>query len=141
MSDTLLLDTNIASDLLKRRPQAELYESVIRGKRLALSFASVAELYRWAVKRQWSRSKIDGLEAAIQRYVVAAYDSQLAWEWAKVVTACEVHPATPIAPMDAWIAATALRHQLALFTSNLRHFAAVEQRCGLKLIRLAEQPN
>lgn len=46
MSDTLLLDTDVASFLFKNSPHAKPFRQLIKGKRLALSFVSVAELFK-----------------------------------------------------------------------------------------------
>jgi predicted nucleic acid-binding protein len=37
--------------------------------------------------------------------------------------------------LDTHVAATALRHDMALVTNNLKHFEAAESLCGLKLRR------
>jgi predicted nucleic acid-binding protein len=37
--------------------------------------------------------------------------------------------------LDAWVAATALRHNLPLVSNNIKHYEAAEELCGLKLIR------
>lgn len=51
MSEALLLDTNIVSFLLKKDTRADNLKPLLRGKILYLSFVSVAELYRWALRR------------------------------------------------------------------------------------------
>jgi tRNA(fMet)-specific endonuclease VapC len=71
---------------------------------------------------------------ALHRYVIIPYDRDLAWAWARVVATCE-DAGKPIAPSDAWVAAAALRHDVALATNNLKHFEAAESLCGLKLLR------
>ena len=134
MNDTLLVDTDVASDLFKRRARADQYKRIIHGKRLALSFMSVAELYKWSVKRKWSQDKMRVLEDAIKLYLVIPYDHELARMWGRITAECEAFGRT-IPPSDAWVAATAIRHDLPLLTNNARHFEAAEEHCGLKLLR------
>jgi tRNA(fMet)-specific endonuclease VapC len=134
MSETALLDTDVASFLFKKSPRAKPFQPLLKGKRLALAFVSVAELFKWTLKRRWGAQKIAKLETALRRYIIVPYDRELAWAWARVVATCE-DAGKPIAPSDAWIAAAALRHDVALATNNLKHFETAESLCGLKLLR------
>ncbi len=134
MNDTVLLDSDVASFLFKKSPFAEPFRPLLRGKRLALAFTSVAELYRWTLKRKWGPRKTAELERALRTYLVLPYDRNMAWSWARVVATCE-NAGRPIAPSDAWVAAAALRYDISLATNNLKHFEAAELLCGLKLVR------
>ncbi len=134
MNETLLLDTDVASFLFKNSPRAKPFRPLLNGKRLALAFVSVAELFKWTVKRRWSPEKVGQLERTLRRYIIVPYDRDLAWAWARLVAACE-DAGRPIATSDAWVAAVALRHDMALLTNNLRHFEAAEAFCGLRLLR------
>ena len=49
----LLIDTDIASFILKGSNYADTYLPLLSGQELALSFMSVAELFQWAILRQW----------------------------------------------------------------------------------------
>jgi tRNA(fMet)-specific endonuclease VapC len=51
--ETALLDTDVASFLFKKSPRAKPFRPLIRGKRLALAVVSVAELFKWTLKRRW----------------------------------------------------------------------------------------
>lgn len=134
MSESLLLDTDVASYLFKNRPRAKPLQPLLQGKRPALAFISVAELFKWTLKRRWSPQKVQQLEAAPRRYVVIPYDRDLASAWARVVAACE-DAGRLIAPSDGWVAAAALRHNIPLLTNNVKHYEAAESVCGLKLLR------
>lgn len=134
MSDCLLLDTNIVSFFLKKDTRAGQFETIVKGRILALSFMSVAELYRWTIERSWGEERVEQLETALTRYAILAYDRELGWEWAKVMAQCSQQGIT-ISPSDAWIAATACRYDLPLLTHNLKHFQAAERFCGLQLLR------
>lgn len=135
MSEFLLLDTDVASYFFKKSPRATAFRPLLEDKQVALAFISVAELYKWTLKRHWTAQKVEQLNAALSRYVIIPYDRDLAWAWARVVAACE-DIARPIAPSDAWVAATALRHRVPLLTNNIRHYTAAESLCGLQLLRL-----
>ena len=134
MNDFVLLDTDVASYLFKYSPRATPFYPLIEGKRTVLAFVTVAELFKWTLKRHWSARKIEQLETALRSYVVIPYDRDLAWAWARVVTACEA-AGRSIAPSDAWVGAAALYHDLPLLTNNLKHYEAAETLCGLKLLR------
>jgi tRNA(fMet)-specific endonuclease VapC len=134
MKDALLLDTDVVSYLFKNSPRTKPFRPLLKGKRTALAFITVAELFKWTVKRGWGANKVEQLEAALHRYVVIPYDRDLAWAWARVVAACE-DAGRPIAPSDAWIAAAALRYDVPLLTNNVKHYEAAESFCGLQLLR------
>lgn len=136
MADSVLLDTDVASYLFKNSPRAKPFRAHIAGKRVALAFVSVAELFKWTLKRHWGPKKVEELETALRRYVIIPYDLELAWAWARVVSSCE-DAGRPIATSDAWIASAALRHDLPLLTNNQKHFEAAETHCGLKLLRVS----
>jgi tRNA(fMet)-specific endonuclease VapC len=134
MSDWLMLDTDVASYLFKNSPRAASFRPLLEGKHPALAFVSVAELFKWTVKRGWGANKIEQLEAALRHYVVVPYDRDLAWTWARLTATCE-KAGRPIASSDAWVAAAALRYEIPLVTNNLKHYEAAESLCGLRLVR------
>jgi len=135
MTDSVLLDTDVASYIFKNSPRAKPFRAHLTGKRVALAFVSIAELFKWTLKRRWGPKKVAELENALRRYVIIPYDRELAWAWARVVSSCE-DAGRPIAPSDAWIASAALRHDLPLLTNNQKHFEAFEAYAGLKLLRV-----
>lgn len=121
MTDSLVIDTDVASYLFKDSPRAKSFRPMLQGKQPALAFVSVAELFKWTLKRRWGSAKVEQLEAAMRRYVVIPYDRDLAWAWARLVASCE-DAGRPIAAADAWVAAAALRHDVPLLTNNSKHF-------------------
>ena len=136
MSNAMLLDTDVASYLFKNSPRAKDFRPFLEGRQPTLAFVSVAELYKWTLKRRWGQKKVDRLENSLRRYVIVPYDRDLAWAWARVVATCE-DAGRPMAPSDAWIAAAALRHDMPLLTNNLKHYEAAESLCGLRLLRVS----
>jgi tRNA(fMet)-specific endonuclease VapC len=101
-------------------PTAQLYRKHVDGKRLALCFMTVAELYLWAKRRSWGQKKIDDLRAKLKNYGVLSFDDETAWNYAAV----RPIPEHPVDHGDAWIAATALRHGWALVTHNKKALRA-----------------
>lgn len=78
MIDSVLVDTDVASFMFKGSPLAAPFRPLIIGVRPAIAFVSVAELFKWSIKRHWGQTKIELLEAALRRYVVIPYDRELA---------------------------------------------------------------
>src|SRR5947209_5283530 len=125
--ETLLVDTDVVSYIHKNDTRAELYRKHLDGKRLAISFMTVAELYRWAKERKWGKKKINELRQKLRCYVVLPYDDETAWKYAEV-RSIRGHP---VDPGDGWIAASALRHNIPLVTHNKAHFEHIP---GLQVI-------
>ena len=80
-----------------------------------------AELFQWAILRQWGDRRLAQLEQYLLNYLVIPTDQSLCREWANV-RAERQNAGRPISPQDAWIAATALRHDLPLVTHNVKDF-------------------
>jgi tRNA(fMet)-specific endonuclease VapC len=117
----VVVDTSVVSYLLKDHSLAPLYREHLKNRFLAVSFMTVAELYRWPFERGWGQAKISTLKSHLRDYVVLPYDdgrimSKKGW---------------PISAADAWVAATAIWHGVPLVTHNLRNFRHVD---GLNLI-------
>ncbi len=131
--NTVLLDTNIVSCLFKGDSRADDYAGFIQGNRLAVSFATVAELFEWAALRQWGQSRITRLEQTLATYLVIPVDIELCRTWGRL-RAQRQAAGRIIAPQDAWIAATALRHSLPLVTHNpadFQHIPGIDVRSQL----------
>ncbi len=130
MNDVLVLDTDVASFIFKGDTRAETYRPYLRGKTLALSFMTVAELYQWALVRRWGERQLARLDAQLASYVIVPYDKELCWQWAVICTERQ-RLGRPISIQDAWIAATAVRHGCPLVTHNSDDFAHIS---GLSVI-------
>lgn len=70
------------------------------------------------------------MEADLQRYLVIEYDSALARTCGELLAERDL-AGRRMEEFDAWIAATALRHDLPLATNNRRHFEGIP---GLTLV-------
>jgi tRNA(fMet)-specific endonuclease VapC len=123
----VLLDTNVASFLHPKRrsspqrkaysPQRKAYSPDLAGHTLALSFQSVGELFYWAEQNNWGPAQRAALDRLLSRFVIIPYDIELARAWARVMTHAKAI-GRRLDAGDAWIAATALRHQLRLITHD-----------------------
>lgn len=119
--NTVLLDTNIVSFILKQDTRQKLYEPHVRGRILALSFMTVAELYQWATFYQWGSRRVTELEQILARHVILPFDIELCRTWAKI-RAERRNVGLPISSEDAWVAATAVWYNLPLITHNPKDF-------------------
>jgi tRNA(fMet)-specific endonuclease VapC len=117
----LLIDTDIASFIFKGSDYADPYLPLLNGQELALSFMTVAELFQWAIFRQWGDRRLAQLEQYLSNYLIIPVDLPLCRQWARVRSDRQ-SAGRPISPQDAWIAATALRHDLPLVTHNSKDF-------------------
>jgi predicted nucleic acid-binding protein len=129
----VLVDTNVVSYVMKRDSRGLLYRSHLERNKLFVAFITVAELYKWAVRHNWSAQRIEKLRRDLRRYSIVAFDDALAWQWAHVASM----PGRPMEPADAWVAATALRYNLPLVTHNRRHFEHIP---NLQIISAAPTP-
>jgi predicted nucleic acid-binding protein len=126
----VLLDTNVMSYLFKGDTRARSYAPLLQSQRLAISFMTVAELFEWAATRKWGQTRLTRLEQTLGAYVIVPVDVELCRHWG-TLRAQQQAAGRTIAPQDAWIAATALRHQLPLITHNpgdFQHIAGLEVR-------------
>jgi tRNA(fMet)-specific endonuclease VapC len=141
----VLLDTNVVSFVFKGDTRASDYAPLLQGHQLALSFMTIAELYEWTAQRNWGEKRIIQLEQALTTYLVIPSDAVLCRSRLKIRKhlICKIHHrifnlerwgilraaqqaiGKTIAPQDAWIAATALRHGLPLVTHNPSDFQGV----------------
>lgn len=134
--DSVLVDTDVFSFLFRQDTRAGAYARDVEGKRLCLSFMSVAELLRWAVTRRWGEARRQSLHAVLRRYVILPYDFEMARTWA-TIAAERARTGKPISCGDCWIAASAVRHGLPLVTHNQGDFSHIT---GLTVISHSQAP-
>jgi tRNA(fMet)-specific endonuclease VapC len=117
----VVVDTDVCSYLFKGDTRASLYSNHLNGRQINVSFATVAELYRWSLTHSWGKRRVESLEGLLASCSILPYDNGMAWEWARVMSI----KGCPMSPGDAWIAAAALRHGFPLVTHNRKHFESV----------------
>jgi len=122
--DAVIIDTDVFSFFFKRDSRRGLYVDDVVGRRLCLSFMSVAELRKRAIVRKWGRQRRDRLDTTLRRYVILPYDDAMARCWAEA-SAHRQQQGKPISCGDCWIAAAALRHGLPLVSHNGDHYVDV----------------
>jgi tRNA(fMet)-specific endonuclease VapC len=126
----VLLDTNIAIYLAKGHTLAERYRPQLEGHVLALSFATVAELFYTSRRSRAPEQTITFWSSMLPYYILLFPDLRTCEIWAQVAATCHDR-GRPRQDNDLWIAATALRHRLPLVTHNRRDFSDIP---GLTLI-------
>ena len=126
----LVVDTDVLSFLYKRDTRAKLYEPHLNDPPFIVSFMSLAELRRWALERNWGEDRRQRLENYLTRYLVLHSDDLMCNHWAQAMQSARLH-GRPIAPSDAWIAATALLLEIPLVTHNGAHYSGI---AGLRVI-------
>ena len=115
---------------LKGDTRAAQYDRHTKGKKLALSFVTVAELLTWAKHKGWGATKTTDLERRIALTGVIPYDITLCQTYAEL-NARLLKTGRPMPDNDLWIAATAIRHSIPLISHNRKHYDEIP---GLVLI-------
>lgn len=123
-----VLDTNVVSFTVKRKPLARLYRRHLIGYRPVISFMTLAELLEGADRARWGSEKRQELGRTLNTYLLVHSSRALFEMWASV--RAERHR-QPIATDDAWIAATALAYGCPLVTHNPGDFRGIS---GLTII-------
>ena len=126
----ILIDTDVFSYMFRGDSRADFFRPYILNSTLSVSFMSVAELYYGAYADGWGVARTVRLEDSLKSYVILQYDYLTCQLWGQVKAQRQAH-GHEIGHADAWIAATALRHNCALATNNTRDFVDIE---GLVLI-------
>jgi tRNA(fMet)-specific endonuclease VapC len=132
----LVLDTDVISFIAKGDTRAALYSPLLEGKQLSLCFQTVAEQRLWAILHKWGPSRRNALDATLSEFIVIPYDPMMAERWAEL-TAHRREAGRPIEAGDAWIAASAIRHNATLLSHNSKHYQGIP---GLNLISYGSKP-
>ena len=130
MIDPVIVDTDVMSYVFKDDTRAALYEPHLAGRDWIISFVTLAEMHRWAIASNWGTAKRRKLEEYLSTVVVFHSDDELCHRWA-VITDEGKRRGRQIQAADAWIAATAILHDVPLITHNRRDFDSIS---GLKVI-------
>ena len=130
---TVLLDTNVVSELLRPSPNPAV-EGWVAGRQAAdLHFSAVGEAeLRYGVALLPAGRRRDALALAVEAILredfedwVLPFDSQAAREYADIAASRRT-AGRPVAPADCQIAAIARSRDLTVATRNVRDFADME---------------
>ena len=130
---TVLLDTNVVSELLRPAPNPWV-EGWVAGRRAVdLHFSAVGEAeLRYGVALLPAGRRRDALALAVEAILredfedrVLPFDSQAAREYADIAASRRT-AGRPVAPADCQIAAIARSRDLTIATRNVRDFADME---------------
>lgn len=141
---SFLLDTNVISEGAKPRPDTGVMDwlASIDEEQLHLSIVSLAEL-RHGIERLDAGRRKTALDLWLTEQLPLRFDNRLlpvdaetADAWGRIVEAAQA-AGRPIGAMDAFIAATAKRHQFTLVTRNVADFEAT----GIRLFNPWSQGN
>jgi predicted nucleic acid-binding protein len=120
-----VVDTDVASFMFKSDSRAAFYEARLVGLSPTVSFMTIAEMDGWALRYRWGPAQTAQMEAVLQsRFVTIFADRDLCRLWAEVTVSCR-RAGRPIETSDAWIATTALKFGVPLFTHNRSDYAGV----------------
>lgn len=125
---TLLLDTNVVSYLIRSHVLGRVYRPLVAHHALAVSFMTVAELYEGAYRNDWGTARRRALDEIQHSFIVIASTLELCAGWGEVRW---MRRRQPIAPDDAWIAATAIEYDCPLVTHNPKDFHSIP---GLQIV-------
>jgi tRNA(fMet)-specific endonuclease VapC len=134
MADGYVLDTDVVSFLFRGDTRASVYEPYLIDTIPVLSFMTIAELDRWALRRDWGELRVRRMEQFLTRFAVALADRAMCRTWASVTDSARRN-GRPIQSSDAWIAATALSLDVPLIMNNGRDYRGVD---GLVIISNSE---
>jgi tRNA(fMet)-specific endonuclease VapC len=118
-----MLDTDIASYIIKRRPTTLLEKFEKYGETLNVSVITAAELRFGAEKA--ARPKLAELvEAYLDRLAILDWTNDVTPHYARIRAQLE-RSGKPIGNMDLLIASHAVSQGMTVVTNNLKHFSSV----------------
>jgi tRNA(fMet)-specific endonuclease VapC len=120
-----LLDTNICTYVIKRRPESLLVRFNENASHLAISAVTLAELLHGAEKSSQPQRTLSVVEDFCSRLDVLNYGTKAAQHYGQIRSALE-RRGTPIGVNDLHIAAHARSEGLTLVSNNLRVFERVD---------------
>jgi predicted nucleic acid-binding protein len=128
----LVLDTDVASLLIKQRLPATLLRQIV-GAQAAITFVILGELTRWATMRQWGGPRRADLMPWLAARLTLPYTDEIARTWGEI-SAYAARRGRPRPQNDTWIAACCLVYDLSLATLNVKDFKDFTEHEGLTLI-------
>jgi tRNA(fMet)-specific endonuclease VapC len=124
----LMLDTDISSYIIRRRPAALADRFHKHADSLCVSAITAAEL-RFGAEKAGRPQLTSLVEAYLERLTIIDWTANVSTHYARIRAALE-RAGKPIGNLDLMIAAHAVSVRVTLITNNLRHFSIVP---GLKV--------
>lgn len=130
-----LLDTNVVSEWMKPRPDMGVIKWLAEADedRVFLSVVTLAEL-RHGIERMPEGARRNRYDAWLTTELPRRFDSRVIHvdaetsdQWGRVVARGQ-SLGRPVGTMDAFLAATALRHDMTLLTRNISDFEVLSVR-------------
>lgn len=122
-----MLDTDVSSYIIKRRPAAVARKFYEHADELCVSVMTAAEL-RFGAAKAGRPDLVELVEGFLERLAILDWTDSVTSHYAHVRAALE-RAGKPIGNMDLLIASHALAQRMTLVTHNARHFSHVP---GLK---------
>jgi tRNA(fMet)-specific endonuclease VapC len=123
-----MLDTDISSYIIKRRPGTLVEKFEKHGETLSVSVITAAEL-RLGAERAGRPKLAELVEAYLERLAILDWSNDVTHHYARIRTELE-RSGKPIGNMDLLIASHAVSQGMTVVTNNLKHFSNVP---GLKV--------
>jgi len=122
-----MLDTDISSYIIKRRPAALAEKFQKHADSLCVSVMTAAEL-RFGAEKAGRPQLVELVEGFLERLAILDWTDPVSAHYARIRSSLE-QAGRPIGNMDLLIAAHAVSQRMTLVTNNLKHFVHVP---GLK---------
>ncbi len=132
LNDPVLIDTDVISYMHNEYSLANAYRKLLVNRQAFVSLQTIAEMKHGSLLKNWGEKRRLHLENFLTNYTLILPTDTTATYWAQLRTQVR-SIGRHIAAGDAWIAATALEHDLVLVTHNVKDFEAVD---GLQILSL-----
>jgi tRNA(fMet)-specific endonuclease VapC len=123
-----MLDTDISSYIIKRRPATLVEKFEKYAETLSVSVITAAEL-RFGAEKAGRPKLTELVEAYLERLAILDWTNEVTTHYARIRSELE-RSGKPIGNMDLLIAAHAVSQGMTLVTNNIKHFSSV---AGLKV--------
>lgn len=118
-----MLDTDISSYIIKRRPATLIEKFEKHAESLSVSVMTAAEL-RFGAEKAGRQKLSELVEAYLDRLAILDWTNEVCGYYARIRSDLE-RSGRPIGNMDLLIASHAVSQGMTLVTNNLKHFSNV----------------
>jgi tRNA(fMet)-specific endonuclease VapC len=118
-----MLDTDISSYIIKRRPATLVEKFEKHAESLNVSVITAAEL-RFGAEKAGRPKLAELVEAYLERVAILDWTNEITSHYARIRSELE-RSGKPIGNMDLLIAAHAVSQRMTLVTNNVKHFSSV----------------